>query len=89
MDLKSYLRCYDSRARVTRSSRNFFYTSWGPRYVVRSDDKKRARLNAITHLLSQIGYEELPREEVKLPKRQKGGDYQESNHPFRFVPEIY
>ena len=45
--------------------------------------------NVITHLLSQIGYEELPREEVKLPKRQKGGDYQESNHPFRFVPEIY
>jgi polyphosphate kinase len=57
--------------------------------VVRSDDKKRARLNVITHLLSQIPYEKIPRDEVKLPKRQKKGDYQESNHPFRFVPEVY
>jgi hypothetical protein len=36
-----------------------------------------------------VSYEKIPRDEVKLPKRQKKGDYQESNHPFRFVPEVY
>jgi len=88
MDLKSYSRWYDySRARDEMFAATD--TSWAPWFVVRSDDKKRARLNVITHLLSQIGYEELPREEVKLPKRQKRGDYQESNHPYRFVPEIH
>ncbi len=46
-------------------------TSWAPWYVVRSDDKKRARLNVIAHLLSKIPYEDLPREKVKLPKRKR------------------
>jgi polyphosphate kinase 2 len=88
MDLKSYSRWYD----YSRSRDEMFAatdTSWAPWFVVRSDDKKRARLNVITHLLSQIAYEKIPRDEVKLPKRQKKGDYQESNHPFRFVPEVY
>lgn len=88
MDLKSYSRWYDySRARDEMFAATD--TSWAPWFVLRSDDKKRARLNVITHLLSQIAYEEVPREEVKLPKRQKKGDYQESNHPFRFVPEVH
>ncbi len=88
MDLKSYSRWYDySRARDEMFAATD--TSWAPWFVVRSDDKKRARLNVISHLLSQIGYEELPREEVKLPKRQKRGDYQESNYPYRCVPEIH
>ena len=56
---------------------------------MRSDDKKRARLNVISHLLSQIAYEEVPREDVELPKRQKTGDYQEPKYPFRFVPEVH
>jgi hypothetical protein len=42
---------------------------------LRSDDKKRARLNCIAHLLRQIPYEVLPQEEVKLPKRSKEGAY--------------
>ena len=42
-------------------------TPWAPWYVIRSDDKKRARLNAITHLLRHIAYEEVPREKVRLP----------------------
>jgi len=88
MDLKSYSRWFDySRARDEMFAATD--TAWAPWYVVRSDDKKRARLNTIRHLLSQIPYEEAPREKIKLPKRQKPGDYQESNYPFKFVAERY
>ena len=88
MDLESYSRWYDySRARDEMFSATD--TSWAPWFVVRSDDKKRARLNVINHLLSQIPYEEAPREAVKLPKRQKPGDYREPNYPFKFIPEMY
>jgi polyphosphate kinase 2 len=88
MDLKSYSRWYDySRARDEMFQTTD--TSWAPWYCVRSDDKKRARLNVIKHLLGQIPYKSVPREKVKLPKRQKQGDYQESNYPFKFVPEAY
>jgi len=55
--------------------------------VVKSDDKKRARLNLITHLLSRIPYKKVPREKVVLPKRQKQGKYIEPDYPFKFVPE--
>jgi hypothetical protein len=57
--------------------------------VVNSDDKKRARLNVISHLLSQIPYEEAPREKVKLPKRQKAQGYLEPDYPYKFVPERF
>jgi polyphosphate kinase 2 len=88
MDLKSYSRWYDySRARDDMFAATD--NDWAPWYVVRSDDKKRARLNIIRHLLSQIPYENAPREKVKLPKRQKDKDYQESDHPFTFIPERY
>jgi polyphosphate kinase 2 len=86
MDLKSYSRWFDySRARDAMFKATD--SSWAPWYVVRSDDKKRARLNIITHLLKQIPYESAPREKVKLPKRQKPGDYQEPDYPFKFIPE--
>jgi polyphosphate kinase len=62
-------------------------TPWAPWYVVRSDDKKRARLNVISHLLSLIPYENPPREKPILPKRQKPHGYVESRYPFKFVPE--
>ena len=88
MDLLSYSRWYDySRARdamFVASDRPF-----APWHVVRSDDKRRAQLNLITHLLGQIPYKPLPREKVKLPKRQKRGDYHEPDYPFRFVKEVY
>ena len=88
MDLQSYSRWYDySRARDVMFATTD--TPWAPWFVARSDDKKRARLNIIRHLLSQIHYEELPRENIKLPKRQKAGDYQEPNYPFKFIPETY
>ena len=88
MDLKSYSRWYDySRARDDMFAASD--TSWAPWYVANSDDKKRARLNVITHLLSKIDYEDLPRDQVKLPKRQKPGDYREPVHPINHIPEVY
>ena len=88
MDLKSYSRWYDySRARdemIAATDR-----SHAPWYVARTDDKRRGRLNIIRHLLSRIPYEDLPREKVKLPKRQARGDYRETDHPFRYIEEVY
>jgi polyphosphate kinase 2 len=87
MDLKSYGRWYDySRARDEMF--NATDTSWAPWYVVRSDDKKRARLNTITHLLRHIPYEEIRGEKVKLPDRQKPHGYKEPGYPYKFVPEL-
>jgi polyphosphate kinase 2 len=86
MDLKSYSRWYDySRARDEMFLATD--TAWAPWYVVHSDDKRRARLNALTHILSRIPYEELPHHKSKLPKRQERGDYKEPDYPFRVVPE--
>jgi polyphosphate kinase 2 len=87
MDLKSYHRWYDySRARDDMFQATD--TPWAPWFVVRSDDKKRARLNVISHLLTRIPYSKLPRETPKLPKRQKPDGYVEPNYPFKFVPEL-
>ncbi len=88
MDLLSYSRWYDySRARDEMFAATD--TSWAPWFVVRSDDKNRARLNIINHLLNQIPYKEVPRDKIKLPKRQKPGGYHEPDHPYRYVPEKY
>jgi polyphosphate kinase 2 len=88
MDLKSYSRWYDySRARDEMFATTD--TKHAPWYVVRSDDKRRARLNLITHLLKQIPYKSAPRAKVKLPKRQKPGSYRESRYPFKYVKELY
>jgi len=86
MDLKSYSRWYDySRARDEMFKATD--TAWAPWYVVRSDDKRRARLNVISHLLRQIPYEEVPRDKVKLPKRQEPHGYTELDYPYKFIPE--
>jgi len=87
MDLKSYSRWYDySRARDDMLAATD--TAWAPWFIARSDDKRRARLNIISHLLRQIPYEDLPREKVKLPKRQDPDGYKEPDFPYRFVPEL-
>ena len=87
MDLKSYSRWYDySRARDDMFKATD--TPWAPWHVVRSDDKRRARLNLISHLLSQIPYKELPREKPVLPKRGKAHGYAEPDYPYKFVPEL-
>ena len=66
-------------------------TDSSPWHIVRSDDKKRARLNCIAHLLSLVPYHKAPREKVKLPKRSTKGAYddQASLQGRRFVPEKY
>jgi polyphosphate kinase 2 len=88
MDLKSYSRWYDySRARDEMFLATD--TSWAPWYVVHSDSKRRGRLNALTHILSRIPYEELPRAKVELPKRQHRGGYKEVDYPFRVVPVAF
>jgi polyphosphate kinase 2 len=88
MDLESYSRWYDySRARDEMFAATD--TAWAPWFVVKSDDKKRARLNVINHLLSKIPYEEAPREKIKLPKRSDKGAY-DDHSPLagrNFVPE--
>ena len=88
MDLKSYSRWYDySKARDEMFEATD--SSWAPWYVTISNDKKRARLNIITHLLSKIPYKEAPREKVKLPDRQKPGGYREPDYPFKYIPEKF
>lgn len=85
MDLKSFSRWYDySRARDDMFAATD--SSWAPWFVADSNDKKRARLNIISHLLSSIPYKALPREKVKLPKRQKPGDYVDPMYPSKLVP---
>jgi len=66
-------------------------TKWAPWYILRSDDKKRARLNCIRHILSLIPYKKVPRDKVKLPKRSMKHAYddQVSLKGRRFVPEKY
>jgi len=56
---------------------------------VKSDDKRRARLNVITHLLSKIPYKKVQRQKVKLPKRQRARGYREPDYPFKFIPERF
>ncbi len=66
-------------------------TAWAPWYIVRSDSKKRARLNCISHLLSQIPYKKVSRELVELPKRNMKNKY-DDQAPLvnrQFIPERY
>ena len=84
MDLQSYSRWHD----YTKARDEMFAASdtpWAPWYVAKSDDKRRARLNIITHLLSRIPYKEAPRVKVELPKRQKEGKYKSSDFPLKYV----
>jgi len=85
MDLKSYSRWYDySRARDSMFAATD--TAWGPWFVARTDDKKRGRLNIISHLLSQVPYEPLAPRDVTLPKRRGAGGYVEPELPLRYIP---
>jgi polyphosphate kinase 2 len=85
MDLKSYSRWYDySRARDRMLAATD--TVWAPWHLARTDDKKRGRLNIISHLLSQVPYEPLAHGDVALPKRQRAGGYVEPDLPLRYIP---
>ena len=88
MDLKSYSRWYDySRARDDMFAETD--TNFAPWNVVLTDDKRRARLNLITHLLTQIPYEEAPSEKIKLPKRGKKHGYKDPGYNFKYIKEVY
>ena len=90
MDLPSRSRWYDySRARDAMLEATD--TDYAPWHIVQSDDKKRARLNCISHLLSQIPYEKLPQEDIQLPDRSTKDAYddQATLTGRRFVPEKY
>ena len=88
MDLESHRRWYDySRAKDAMFAATD--TPIAPWYVVNSDNKRTARLNCISHLLSLIPYKRLPYEKPKLPKRQKAHGYKPPRHPYNLVPERF
>jgi hypothetical protein len=63
-------------------------TGSAPWFVARSEDKKRVRLNVISHLLTHVPYKAVPAEKVKLPKR-RIGRYKAVDYPFKYVPERF
>jgi polyphosphate kinase len=90
MDLKSYSRWYDyseARDRMLEATS----TEHAPWYIIRSDDKRRARLNCIAHLLNLIPYKRMPKHKIKLPKRSNKGRYddQAGLSKMTFVAERY
>jgi polyphosphate kinase len=88
MDLESHHRWYDySRAKDAMFAATD--TDFAPWYVVNGDDKRTARLNCISHLLSIIPYKKLPYEKPTLPKRQKPHGYKPPNYRYRFIPERF
>jgi polyphosphate kinase 2 len=90
MDVESYRRWYDySRARDLMLKAT--HSKHAPWHIVRSDDKKRARLNCISHILGAIPFKKAPRPKVKLPTRSERGRY-DDQAPLRsmsFVKERY
>ncbi len=88
MDLPSRTKWFEysmARDRMLKATD----TKWAPWYVLRSDDKKRARLNCIAHLLKLIPYKKAPRPKVKLPERSNKGRYSDELKGRHFVPEGY
>ena len=90
MDLESYARWY-AYSRVRDLMLEATDTEEAPWHVVRTDDKRRARLNLIAHLLSLVPYKKAPRDKVKLPKRSHKGEYDDraTMKGRAFVPEKY
>jgi polyphosphate kinase 2 len=87
MDLKSYDRWDD----YTKARDEMFAatdSSWAPWYVARSEDKKRVRLNVISHLLKHVPYKAIKSEKIKLPKR-KIGRYKAVDYPYKYVEERF
>lgn len=87
LDIKSYDRWDD----YTVARDDMFAatdTAWAPWYVAKSDDKERARLNLITHILSRIPYKTAPREKVRLPKRKIKGTRGKNPYEFKFIPDV-
>ena len=88
MDIKSYTR-WDDYTRARDDMLRATDTREAPWFVANSNDKKRLRLNLITHLLGQIPYKEIKRPKVRLPKRKVTEDKPSSRKHMRFIKEIY
>jgi polyphosphate kinase 2 len=85
MDLSSYSRWYDySRARDAMFAASD--TAWAPWHVAHTNDKKRARLNIISHLLGQVPYKPLAPRDITLPRRQRPSGYVEPDLPLHYIP---
>ncbi len=84
MDLKSYTR-WDDYSKARDEMFRATDTAWAPWYVAKSDDKRKARLNIIEHILSKIPYKSVPRAKVKLPKRKISASA--PDHPVKEVPD--
>lgn len=88
MDLESHRRWYDySKARDAMFAATD--TADSPWFVVQTDDKKRARLNCFSHLLSVVPWKQIPQDKVTLPKRQKPNGYKPLDWNYRWIPEKY
>jgi hypothetical protein len=89
VDLKSFSR-WEDYSKAKDEMFGYTDTKQSPWFVVNADDKKRARLNCISHLLSVIPYDYVPMEEIKLPIRQSRTGYVRTPISEQtFVPEIY
>ncbi len=88
MDLKSYTR-WDDYTKARDDMFSATDTSWAPWYVAPSDDKRRARLNIIEHLLGKIPYKDVSRKKVKLPKRHVAAVRKQADYPFKFIPPVH
>jgi polyphosphate kinase 2 len=85
LDLESYGRWYDySRARDAMFAATD--TAWAPWYIADADNKRHARLNIISHLLSQVPYKPLADRNIKLPERQPPDGYVQPGLPMRHIP---
>ncbi|GCE21829.1 polyphosphate kinase 2 [Dictyobacter kobayashii] len=88
MDLEAHRRWYD----YARAKDEMFLatdTPEAPWYVVPADNKRRARLNCITHFLSQVPYKEVPSKSVRLPERQPSKGYREPERAYNVIPQIH
>jgi len=85
MDLKSYSR-WDDYTHARDAMFAATDTPWGPWYVVGTDDKKRGRLNLISHLLSLVPYTPPATRDISLPKRKVAGDASGPGLPLKHVP---
>lgn len=88
MDIKSYTK-WDEYTQARDDMFLHTDTPWAPWHVAHSDDKKRARLNIISHLLGSIDYKKVPSEKIELPKRKIGKKNKDKNYAFKLIEEKY
>ncbi len=86
MDIKSFNR-WDDYTLARDEMFKATDTPWAPWFVARSEDKKRVRLNVISHLLQQMPYERVEQPKVKLPKRKISK--KASTYPFKYIAEAF